>query len=133
MRFGAHILLAASLGFGVPAGAQDVTLSEEAWAGLLQVTYATTAAAKCDGATSNAKRMERAMLQTVGAIAASGQDPVAAIQFLETEAGKEQLAEREALLRARHGVPADGDAGLCEAIKAEAASDPALGKLVRFK
>ncbi len=133
MRARFHIALAFGLMGATSVAAQDVELSDEAWAGLMQITYATTADAKCPGASSDAKRLERAMLQMLGAVAASGQDPVAAVQFLETEAGTKLIAESEAELRAKHGVAAEGDEGLCAAIKAEAAMDNALGKMVRFK
>ena len=133
MRWCPHIALALGLSVASPAAAQDVVLSDEAWAGLMRVTYATTAAAKCDGAKSNAKRMERAMLELLGSVAAAGQDPVAAVQYIETEAGMAEVTLREAALRAKHGQDAEGDKALCAAIQAEAKADRELGRLVSFK
>ena len=114
------------------AQAQITELPEYAYDSVAQISMVTTAQSECEGAKVNDRRLQRAMTDFVGQLAGDGYDPVAAVQFMDTEVGLAQLASREAALRARHGVAPEGIEGLCAAIKAELKINKDLAKIVKF-
>lgn len=115
------------------AFAQEVEFPESAMDDLMRVTMAQTADAKCDGISARSVRVQAAMLRMLKAVKEAGIDPVAAVEYLETPEANERIAERTDALRQKHGVDADSDAALCEAIRAEAKDDKDLASLMRIR
>jgi hypothetical protein len=110
-----------------------VEFPENAMDDLMRVTMAQTADAKCDGISARSVRVQAAMLSMLKSVKEAGVDPVAAVAYLETPAANERIAERTNALRVKHGVDAESDAALCEAIRAEAKEDKDLARLMRIK
>lgn len=114
----------------LPVQSQEIQLSETAISGILRVTLANTAKQECDGAVIDDRRLQDEMVSVLGGMAADGLDPVAAVQFLETEDGMKIMAGAESAFRAKHGVDPEGYPALCEAIARERLDDPALALIV---
>ena len=117
----------------LPIAAQDVVVfPEEAMDDLMRVTMAQTADQKCDGISARSMRVQVAMVTMLTHVKELGYDPVAAVEYLNTEEASARIAVREVALREKHGVDAESDEGLCAAIRAEAAEDEDLADLVRI-
>ena len=67
-----------------------------------------------------------------GQRAGDGFDPVASVQFMDTEVGLVEIAKREVALRERHGVAPEGFEALCAAIRAETKINKNLARIVKF-
>ncbi len=135
VRFPALAIAAALLSVAVPArgAAQVAELPAYAYDMVAEVSMATTADLKCRGMGARTKKLEERIVALYRRLAADGisvQDAVAHLQGVEARA---QIATREAALRARHGVEAQGDAALCAAIRAEAEENEALAELLRIR
>lgn len=131
--FGPFVLAGLVQVGALPALAQTDVLPTIAYDNFAVISYVTTAGSECDGAQVDDKTLRREMTNFMEVLQKAGIDPVAAVKHLETEAGAEQLQLREASLRARHGVDAEGYPALCAAIAAESASNEEFRKLVQFK
>jgi len=125
--------LAVSL-IGLPfaAHAEITELPEYAYDSVARISMVTTAQAECEGAKVNDRRLQRAMTDFVGRLAGDGFDPVASVQFMDTEVGLAEVAKREVALRERHSVAPEGFPALCAAIRAETKTNKDLARIVKF-
>ena len=114
-----------------PAFAGDVQVPDYAYDMLTQIGLANTADLQCDGLRLRAKKMNAAMTDLVMKLAADGHDPTAVVQEMSTVAGLAEVAARQAALRQKHGVAADGYQALCIVIRAEMAENAALSAMLR--
>jgi len=131
-RFG-KIIAPAFLVVAFGAVAQESNFPEVAMDDLMRVTMAQTADQKCDGMTARTMRVQTAMLAMLQTVKNSGVDPVAAVEYLKTPEAEARIAARTDALRAKHGVDAESDEGLCSAIRAEAKEDKDLARLMRIR
>ncbi len=128
-----YTILAIFLSLPFSALAQDTLLPDYAYDALADLSAITTAGQTCDGAKVNDRRLQAAMVELMGKLAADGLDPVASVQSLESETGKAQMSERETDLRARHGVAPEGAEALCDAIRAEVKTNKAMAKILKLR
>jgi len=122
------ILLWPQAGFTQPA-----ELPAYAYDQVAEISMATTAAGSCDGARLNDRKLQKAMVDLMAQLAADGLDPVASVQQFETAKSQEQIQQREAALRQRHGVAAQGEQALCDAIRAEVKTNKSLAKILKLR
>lgn len=113
--------------------AQDLELPEYAYDAFAEITLATTANDNCTGAMLNKSNLDTAMFAVVQQLATEGYDVTAAVQHLDTDAGKKQISAREVTLRERHGVGETGFDELCSAIKSEIKNNRSLRKMVKIR
>ncbi len=121
------------LGAAVPGGAaqaQQSALPGWAYDMVAVVTMANTADAKCEGVSMKRKKMEQYLLKMYRKLAQEGVAPGDAAAVLQGPVAARELAAREKTLRERHGVAAEGDAAMCKAIMAEAASNKDLASML---
>ncbi len=116
-----------------PALSQDLTLPDYAYDMMAEISIATTADGKCDGISQRPKKVQARMLEMLSRLVKDGYDATAAATHFRTPEALAQIARREAALRARHGVAAEGDAALCEAIRAEAGENKDIARMVRLR
>ena len=126
-------IFALSLCASSAVAAEDVVFPEEAMDALMRVTMANTADQQCEGISVRKFRVQSAMLRMLTSVKKLGADPVAAVEYLGTEEAEARIEARSAALREKHGVATEGDAALCDAIRAEAAEDGELAALVRIE
>ena len=117
---------------GVAAG-QDLTLPDYAYDMMAEVSIATTADAKCDGISQRPKKVQARMLEMLSRLVKDGYDATAAATHFQSPEALAQIARREAEMRARHGVAPEGDAALCQAIRAEARQNKVIAKMMRVR
>ncbi|MEE9427043.1 MAG: DUF5333 family protein [Paracoccaceae bacterium] len=127
------LALAIFLALPLAATAQDDLLPDYAYDALAEISAITTAGQTCDGAKVNDRRLQTAMVDLMGKLAADGHNPVASVQSLESDTGKAQMATRETELRARHGVAPEGADALCDAIRVEVKTNKAMAKILKLR
>ncbi|MBV1868291.1 MAG: hypothetical protein KUG69_10360 [Marinosulfonomonas sp.] len=132
ISFGCTAFAVALVGVPIGAHAEITELPAYAYDSVAQVSMVTTAQTECDGAKVNERRLRRTMSKFLEQLSVDGVDPVAAMQFMDTEVGKAELTSREVELRTRHGVAPEGIEGLCAAIKAELAVNKDLARIVKI-
>ncbi len=113
--------------------AQDLVLPDYAYDMVAEVTMATTADAKCAGITARPKKVQARMVEMFTRLAGDGVEATAAAAHFQSEAALAEVARREAALREKHGVAAEGDEALCQAIRAEAAENKTVAKMMRIR
>lgn len=118
---------------GLPALAQADTLPDFAYDMLSEVTFATTAEAQCDGVKTRPAKLQQYILDMYTKLAAQGVSATDAVKHFETETTTAQIATRDANLRVRHGVAAEGAEAFCAAIRAEAKVNRPFAKLLRIR
>lgn len=121
--------LMTTLTLATAAMSQVIELPSDSYDDFARIGMVTTAQQSC-GATVDQEALNEAMVGAISAVAAAGIDANAAVQHLGSPEGVARIKDREDALRARHGVAAEGDEGLCAAIRAETAVDPALAAMV---
>ena len=132
ISFACAALAVALIGLPVAALAEITELPEYAYDSVAEISMVTTAQTECEGAKVNDRRLQRAMTDFVGRLAGDGFDPVASVQFMDTEVGLAEIAKREVALRERHGVAPEGFEALCAAIRAETKINKNLARIVKF-
>ena len=115
------------------AFAAEETLPAFAYDMVSEVTFATTANSKCDGVEMRPARLQKYILAMYAQLAKAGVSAEAAAKHFETETAQAQIAARDAALRAKHGIQADGIPGLCAAVRAEAKVNRPFAKLLRIR
>ena len=84
-----------------------------------EVTFATTADAQCDGIKSRPGQLQKYIVNMYGELAKVGVSATDASEHFATDTAMAQIAARDVVLRAKHGVAAEGSNALCTAIRAE--------------
>ncbi len=126
-------LLALLLTLPLAAQAQSDLLPDYAYEQLAELSMVTTAGLTCDGAKVKDRKLQDAMVELMGRLAADGLDPVASVQHLESDIGQAEMKNREAEFRARHGVAQTGGEALCDAIRAEVKTNKSLAKMLKLR
>lgn len=127
------LALIASVGFAAPGLGQVEELPAFAYDMVTEVTMATTADAKCDGITTRPKKLQNYIIEMYGQLAKVNISAPDAAKHFESERATAEIAGRDAALRAKHGVAAEGTEALCAAIRAEAHENKPFATLMRIK
>ncbi|MFV2002200.1 MAG: hypothetical protein ACC619_04395 [Paracoccaceae bacterium] len=113
--------------------AQDIVLPVYAYDMLAEVTFALNADAKCDGIKSRAKNVEGRIADLYKQLMEGGVEPGAAVVHFATPYAQEQVDLRSVALLEKYDAAPDSDADFCRAVRAEAAQNKTLAKLMRIR
>ena len=132
-RFGLIATVGLMVMQGLPALAQVEELPAFAYDMVSEITFASTADAKCDGIKTRPAKLQSYIVDMYGKLADEGISATDAAKHFETSTANEQIALRDGALRSKHGVGAEGIDALCAAVRAEAAANRDFAKLLRIR